>query len=132
MGVDLIDRFDEIFRRWVHGLTTADDDIDAKLFEHLIESFARTDGDDSEVGPRDGAHINGPDEDENGPFSLGIYVKKYLDKGSFRAAVISSDYFLDPEINRAVGGNNHNLFIKLLAAVSEAEEYNQYYNYSYT
>ena len=72
----------------------------------------------------DGAHINGSDEDENGPFSLGIYVKKYLDKGSFRAAVISSDYFLDPEINRAVGGNNHNLFIKLLAAVSEAEELN--------
>ena len=65
------------------------------------------------------AHINGADEGENGPFSLGVYVKKYLDKGSFRAAVISSDYFLDPEINRAVGGNNHNLFIKLLTSVAE-------------
>ncbi len=67
------------------------------------------------------AHINGNAEEE-GPFSLGVFVKKYLDKGSFRAAVISSDYFLDPEINRAVGGNNHNLFIKLLTSVAESGE----------
>lgn len=68
------------------------------------------------------AGISGADNAEKGPFSLGVYVRKYLDNGSFRAAVISSDYFLDPEINRAVGGNNHNLFIKLLASVSETEE----------
>ncbi|MCR4586282.1 MAG: Gldg family protein [Lachnospiraceae bacterium] len=68
------------------------------------------------------ARLNGTDEDEEGPFSLGVYVKKYLDKGSFRAAVISSDYFLDPGINRAVGGSNHNLFIKLLTSVAETGE----------
>ncbi len=68
------------------------------------------------------AGINGADSAEEGPFSLGVFVRKYLDKGSFRAAVLSSDYFLDPEINRAVGGNNHSLFIKLLTSVAETKD----------
>ncbi len=64
---------------------------------------------------KDGGYIEGP-------FTLGAYVKKYLDKGTFRAAVLASDYFMDPEIDKSVGGNNYTVFIKLLTNVAQTAD----------
>ncbi|MBR5420693.1 MAG: Gldg family protein [Lachnospiraceae bacterium] len=70
----------------------------------------------------DKAYVDLGRDKEEGPFSLGVLVTRYLPEGVSRAVCFSSDYFLSQDINRAVNGSNYDLFMKCLSAVSETED----------
>ncbi len=49
-----------------------------------------------------------------GPFILGAYASKVYPDGISEIAAFSSEYFLGPDINDTVGGNNYNVFMNVL------------------
>ncbi len=69
-----------------------------------------------------GAYVKVGRDIEKGPFSLGVYTERYSDTGLSRVVTFTTDYFLYKDINMAVNGSNHELFMRCLLKLSETEE----------
>ncbi|MBR1471977.1 MAG: Gldg family protein [Lachnospiraceae bacterium] len=67
------------------------------------------------------SHTEGAEE-EQGPFSLGVFAEHFGAESTSHIVVFSSDYFMYKDINLAVNGANYDLFMKALGKVSETED----------
>lgn len=62
------------------------------------------------------------EEDELGPFALGIYAERAGVDNTSKIVVIASDYFLYNDVNSVVNGNNYTLFMNALNKITGHEE----------